>query len=164
MRVLNVGSIRPLDSGSIIQAALETVHLVVAEDHSSEGGLATQVADIIADFQLPCSLRRIGVNHYFPSGPANDLKILAGLDSEGIADAVQDEMRTEVCGGEDVLVSSLHTLPHNVSSSRFAKMAQTYIERLKSENGYLEILRDKWRERACLQEEMPDNERLREML
>jgi transketolase len=164
VRVLNVASIRPLDSASVMQAALETVHLVVIEDHSSEGGLATQVADLIADFQLPCSLRRLGVNHYFPSGAAKELMVIAGLDAESIADTVEDEVRAEVCGGEDVLVTAIHSLPHNLNYSRFAHKAKPYVERLKEEEGYLDALRAAWEERACPKEELPTNEKLQEGL
>jgi len=163
-RILNVASIRPLDAAAVIQAALETVHLLVVEDHSSEGGLATQVADVIADFQLPCSLRRIGVNHYFPSGPASDLKIIAGLDAEGIADVAQDEVRTEVCGGEDVLITAVHSLPHNLSHSRFQETAKLYVQRLKEEDGYFDALSETWRERACAPGELPTIEELRNEL
>jgi transketolase len=164
VRILNVACIRPLDSSAIIQAALETEHLIVVEDHNSEGGLATQVADVIADFQLPCSLRRLGANHYFPSAPAKDLFLMAGIDAESIADAVQDEIRTEVCGGEDVLTSCIHSLPHNLTHSRFEESAKPYIERLKNEDGYLEALREEWRERACPNEKIPSDDELKESL
>lgn len=106
-RILNVSCIRPIDSSAILQAALETGHLIVVEDHNSDGGLATLVADIIADFALPCTLRRLGLNHYFPSAPANDLKFIAGLDSKSILNACEDEVRAEVCGGEDAFVSAV---------------------------------------------------------
>ena len=164
VRVLCVASVRPLDASAIIQAALETVHLIVVEDHSSESGLASQVAGVIADFQLPCSLRRLGVNRYFPSGSANDLKLIAGLDPESIADAVQDEVRTEVCGGEDVFVSCVHTLPHNLLSSRFAHKARLFVMRLKNESGYLERLREEWAKRACSEEKMPESAMLKDQL
>lgn len=162
VRLLNVSCIRPLDAAAIMQAALETAHLLVIEDHNSEGGLATQVADIIADFQLPCSLRRLGVNTYFPSGPAEDLFLLAGLDHESIADAVQDEVRAEVRGGEDALVSVLHRMPVVLEQSRFGPTARPYAERLQSEKGYLEALREKWRKRSA--GKFPSNEELREVL
>ena len=164
VRVLNMACVRPLDASAVIRAALETVHLLVLEDHSSEGGLATQVADVIADFQLPCSLRRIGINRYFPSGNANDLKLIAGLDAENIADTVQDEVKVEVCGGEDVLVTAIHSLPHNLESSRFADTAREYAERLKNEDGYLEELREMWKKRQCPPEKLPTDDTLRENL
>ena len=162
VRLLNVSCIRPIDAASIIQAALETVHLLVVEDHHSEGGLATQVADIIADFQLPCSLRRLGVNHYFPSGPAEDLLLLAGLDVESVADAVQDEVTVEVQGSEDALVTVVHSLPRQLEQSRFGASARSYVERLRGEKGYLEALREKWKKRTV--GHLPSTAELREGL
>ena len=164
VRVLNVSSIRPIDSAAIIQSALETGHLIVVEDHNSEGGLATQVADIIADFSLPCSLRRLGANHYFPSAPAKDLYLMAGIDSESIADAVQDEVRSEVCGGEDAFVSSIYEMIHNLQYSRFAETAKSFVDKLSSEKGYLDGLRAYWSGRECSKEEMPSTKDLLERL
>jgi len=164
IRVLNVSCIRPIDSATVIQAALETGHLIVVEDHNSEGGLATQVADIIADFALPCSLRRLGANHYFPSAPAKDLYVMAGIDSESIADAIQDEVRAEVCGGEDAFVSSIYEMIHNLQHSRFAVSAKSFVDKLNSEKGYLDKLRGYWSDRECPKDEMPSNETLLERL
>ena len=158
VRVLNVASIRPIDSAAIIQAALETGHLIVVEDHNSEGGLASQVADIIADFALPCSLRRLGANHYFPSAPAKDLYIMAGIDSESIADAILDEIRAEVCGGEDAFVTSLHELVHNLRKSRFGKSAQPFASKLLTSNGYIDTLREFWASKECPKDKLPTNE------
>lgn len=157
VRVINVACIRPIDAATIIQAALETGHIIVAEDHSSEGGLATQVADILADFSLPCSLRRLGANHYFPSAPAKDLYLMAGFDADSIADAIQDEVRAEVCGGEDAFVSAIHELSHNITHSRFADTARPFVERLISEKGYIDTLRDFWASRECPKEKLPKN-------
>jgi len=160
LRVLNISCIRPLDAAAVIQAVLETAHLTVVEDHNSEGGLATQVADVIADFQLPCSLRRLGVTHYFPSGTDKDLLFMAGLDSDSIANAVQDEIRTEVCGGEDALVTVVYALPENAKHSRFGPSVQPFLERLTSDASYLTQLRRAWEKRACPKEKLPTNEQL----
>ena len=164
VRVLNVASVRPIDASAIIQAALETGHLIVVEDHNSEGGLATQVADIIADFSLPCSLRRLGANHYFPSAPAKDLYLMAGIDSDSIADAVQDEVRSEVCGGEDAFVSAVYEMIHNMQHSRFAESAKEYMTKLHSQKGYLDALREYWSGRECPKEDMPTTKDLADRL
>jgi len=164
VRVLNVSCIRPLDASTIIQAAFETLHLIVVEDHHSEGGLATQVADVIADFQLPCSLRRLGVNNYFPSGSADDLKFLAGLDADSIVDATLDEIKTEVCGGEDVLVTALYNLQKNKSQSRFGPAATAFIERITDEKKYLDTLRPAWKKRATSGSKLPTNDQVRNRL
>ena len=164
IRVLNVSCIRPLDAATIIQAALETTHLVVVEDHNVEGGLATQVADLIADFQLPCSLRRLGLTHFFPSGTADDLKFLAGLDVDSIINAIQDELRIEVRGGEDALVTCIDTFIHNLTHSHFRVNATPFIQKLRDEAGYLEKLRDHWAKRAVPPGKLPKNEQLRKQL
>lgn len=163
-RVLNVGCIRPLDSAAIIKAALETQHLIVVEDHHSEGGLATQVADVIADFSLPCSLRRLGVNTYFPSAPADDLFFMAGLDVQSVIDAVLDELSVEVFGGEDALVSMIYNLPVKVLESRFEKTAAPFVLHLLQDPKYLQQLRDYWKDRAVRQDDMPTNQALQERL
>ncbi len=157
VRVLNVSCIRPLDASAIIQAALETSHLIVVEDHHSEGGLASQVADVIADFQLPCSLRRLGVNRYFPSGTDKDLKFLAGLDCDSIIDAALDDVRAEVRSGEDAFVTVIHSLLENGKKSRFAKTAQPFIDRLIGEKGYLDALRKQWEKRTISTDKFPTN-------
>ncbi|MDA1209101.1 MAG: thiamine pyrophosphate-dependent enzyme [bacterium] len=157
IRVLNIASVRPIDASAIIQAALETGHLIVVEDHSSEGGLASQVADIIADFSLPCSLRRLGVNHYFPSAPAKDLYLMAGIDAESIEDAVQDEVHSEVSGGEDAFVSCLHELLHNKLYSRFSPSVDGFVDKIVNDAGYMDKLRLFWKEKECPREELPSN-------
>lgn len=155
VRVLNVGCIRPLDASAVVEAALETQHLIVVEDHSSEGGLATQVADLIADLQLPCTLRRLGVNRYYPSGPADDLKFLAGLDAESVENAVEDEIRAESWGGEDALVACLYALPERAKLSRFRPTLEAFVTRLVEEKEYLESLRDVWQKRTVAIENLP---------
>ncbi len=164
VRVLNVGCIRPLDASAIAEAALETQHLIVLEDHSSEGGLATQVADLIADLQLPCTLRRLGVNRYYPSGPSDDLKFLAGLDAESVTNAVEDEIRAENWGSEDALVTCLFSLPERAKLSRFRAKLQTFVGRLLEEKDYLETLRDTWAKRAVAAENLPKTAVLKKRL
>jgi hypothetical protein len=148
----------------VIQAALETQHLIVVEDHNVEGGLASQVADIIADFQLPASLRRLGLTHYFPSGKAEDLMFFAGLDAESIMNAVEDEIRTEVTGGEDAFVSAIYMLTERITLSRFRDSAQQMIEKLRDEKGYLEMLRADWQARTVPAGKLPKNDVLRKRL
>lgn len=164
VRVLNASCIRPLDAAAVIQAALETVHLIVMEDHNVEGGLASQVADIIADFQLPCSLKRMGLTHYFPSGKAEDLLFFAGLDVDSVISAVLDEFRAEVTGGEDAFVSSIFAMLGNVRKSRFRESAIPFIEKLLKDKGYLEDLRSLWHKRTYPANKLPSNEQLREKL
>lgn len=164
VRVLNAACIRPLDASAVMQAAIETGHIIVVEDHHSEGGLASQVADVIADYQLPCTLRRLGVNHYLPSGTDADLKFLAGLDVDSIMEAVHEEKARETSGGEDVFVTAIYAMLRNSQLSRFRETAQRFIERLKQEKGYLDSLRELWKSRSCPAESLPTTKTLLEKL
>lgn len=163
-RVLNASCIRPIDASAIVQAAFETAHLIVVEDHNAEGGLATQVADIIADFQLPCSLRRMGLTHYFPSGKAEDLLLFAGLDADSIVNAARDEIRREVTGGEDAFVSSLYMMLHNLHESRFRETVKPFIEKLLEDEAYMDGLRSFWQKRTVAPDRLPTNGQLRQRL
>lgn len=164
IRLLNLSCIRPIDAAAIMQAAFETQHLVVVEDHNTEGGISSQVADIIADFQLPCSLRRLGLNQFFPSGKAEDLLFLAGIDADSIADAIEDELRTEVTGGEDAFVSSVYMMTNRLSTSRFRQQAQPFVDKLMNDKGYLEGLRQAWKARSVPSDKLPKNDDLRRRL
>ena len=164
VRVMNVSCIRPLDSSAVISAALETSHIIVVEDHNAEGGLATQISDVIADFSLPCTLQRLGAGHYFPSSTAENLKFIAGLDSESIANAIEDEIRTEVRGGEDSFVTAIYELANNRRHSRFGETSHYFVEKIKSQKGYLESLRNHWKLRACPANKLPTNGQLIEKL
>lgn len=164
VRVLNVSCVRPIDAAAIIQAALETTHLITVEDHNVDGGIGTLVADVIADFQLPCSLRRLGLKHYFPSGKAEDLLFFAGLDADSIVNAALDASRSEVTGGEDAFVTAMYAMRQNIGNSRFRTEALPYIERLTESSEYLDTLRAFWRKRTVDLDKLPENDELRQKL
>jgi transketolase len=164
IRVLNAACIRPLDASAIIKAALETGHLIVVEDHNTEGGLATQIADLIADLTLPCTLRRLGVRHYFPSGPADKLMLLAGLDAEEIANAVEDQFVYRLAGGEEAFVACVYAMAERLPHTRFGFMAAAYVELLKEDTKYFDSLRSLWKGRAFDPRKLPKNKELAEIL
>ncbi|MDD5025824.1 MAG: transketolase C-terminal domain-containing protein, partial [Candidatus Peribacteraceae bacterium] len=164
VRVLAIGCIRPLDATAILEAALETGHLIVVEDHNTEGGLASQVADVLADFSLPCTFRRLGLMHYFPSATAKELEFMAGLDAESIQNAILDDLKAEVRGSEDALVTSLFEIVHNARFSRWRSSIVPYVKRLIDEKEYIETLRVHWAKRACPPAKLPKTEELRKKL
>ncbi len=164
VRVLNVGCIRPLDASAVLAAALETQHLIVVEDHNTEGGLASQVADIIADLSVPCTMRRMGVRHYFPSGPAEQLMVLAGLDAEEIANAVEDQFAYRLAGSEEAFVACLYALSTRILETRFPVGARFFINRLLADPGYVKTLREVWKAREIDRKKLPTNEELLQAL
>ncbi len=88
-RIINIHTIKPLDSEIIIKAAKETGAIVTAEEHSVIGGLGSAVCDVVSE-NCPVPVIKIGVNDEFgKSGPANDLLDAFGLRAVNIVDAVK---------------------------------------------------------------------------
>ena len=88
-RIINIHTIKPLDSEIIIKAAKETGAIVTAEEHSVIGGLGSAVCDVVSE-NCPVPVIKVGVNDEFgKSGPANDLLDAFGLRAVNIVDAVK---------------------------------------------------------------------------
>ena len=164
IRVLNMACIRPLDASAVLQAAIETGHLIVAEDHNTEGGLATQVADLIADLSVPCTLRRIGVRHYLPSGPSEQLTTLVGLDAEDIANTIEDQFAYRLAGGEEALVAFLYALRERLPHTRFVVTAEPFLTKLRNDAEYLDSLRLLWKGRGIDPKKLPSTKELAGLL
>lgn len=159
VRVLNCACVRPLDASAILQAAVETQHLIIAEDHHTEGGLATQIADLIADTCAPCTLRRIGVRHYFPSGPAEDLYVIAGLIADDIAAVTEDQFAYRLAGGEEAFVAFVYALQERLSHTRFLPKSTRFLALLQDPS-YIRSLRALWKTRSIDAEKLPSTEDL----
>jgi len=73
VRLINLHSIRPFDSQAIISAAKETRALIVCEEHSVIGGLASSVREVVSE-NHPTKVASIGVkNRFGQSGDPADL-------------------------------------------------------------------------------------------
>jgi transketolase len=63
----------------------------VAEEHNTIGGLATAVADVLADRGIRAPLHRIGIpDDYAPVGPPTHLCRHYGLDAPGILARIRE--------------------------------------------------------------------------
>lgn len=83
-RVINIHTIKPLDTEIIIAAAKETGAIVTAEEHSIIGGLGGAVAETVAE-ACPVPVLRVGVEDTFGrSGPAVELLDLYELNAAKI--------------------------------------------------------------------------------
>lgn len=88
-RIINIHTIKPLDSELVIKAAKETGAIVTAEEHSVIGGLGSAVCDVTAE-NCPVPVVKVGVNDTFgKSGPANDLLDAFGLRAKDIVAAAE---------------------------------------------------------------------------
>jgi transketolase len=74
-RLINMHTIRPLDTEAILKAAKETKAIIVCEEHTVVGGLASSVQEVVAE-QHPTTVICLGVkNRFGQSGePAELLK------------------------------------------------------------------------------------------
>jgi len=59
-RVIDMYSLKPIDSETIIKAALETNHIVTVEEHSIYGGLGSIVAEIVSQHH-PVKMKILGI-------------------------------------------------------------------------------------------------------
>ncbi|MGM9522240.1 MAG: transketolase family protein [Oscillospiraceae bacterium] len=91
VRVINICTIKPLDTELVLKAAAECGKIVTCEEHSVIGGLGEAVCAAIAEAGIPCKVKRIGVNDEFGhSGPAAELLKQFGLDSTNIVNTVRE--------------------------------------------------------------------------
>lgn len=90
VRVVNVSTIKPLNSEKIIALAKDVKGVVTAEEHSIIGGLGSTIAETLKKECKPIEF--VGVNDEFGSSAHNYKDILEhlGLTSEHIAKAIKD--------------------------------------------------------------------------
>ncbi len=88
--VINVHTIKPLDSETILASAAKTGAIVTAEEHNIIGGLGSAVAESVCEGGKPVPVVRLGVNDVFgKSGPAVELLHIYGLDAQNIVEKVK---------------------------------------------------------------------------
>jgi transketolase len=87
-RVLNMATIRPLDTDALEAAARDTGAIVVAEEHLTYIGLGAMCAHALAT-RNPVPMEFVGVNRYGESATWSEALEMAGLTPEGVADAAR---------------------------------------------------------------------------
>lgn len=89
-KVINIHTIKPLDTDLVVSAAKETGKVVTIEEHSVIGGLGGAVCEALSE-KCPVQVKRIGINdEYGQSGPAVELLHHYKLDAEGIYGQIKE--------------------------------------------------------------------------
>lgn len=89
-RVLEVHTIKPLDTNSLVQAARETGALVTVEEHSIIGGLGGAVAEVVSDAH-PVPIKRVGIaDRFAESGPYSALLDRYGMSVNDVVAAAEN--------------------------------------------------------------------------
>ena len=84
VRVIDVHTIKPLDTEMIIKCAKETEKLVSVEDHNVIGGLGSAISEVLTA-NYPKKLERLGINDTFGvSGNAKELLHYFKIDCDAI--------------------------------------------------------------------------------
>lgn len=63
-RVINIHTIKPIDSDLLIKAAKETGAIVTAEEHSIIGGLGSAVSEVLCE-EMPVPVLKVGIEDTF---------------------------------------------------------------------------------------------------
>ena len=93
VRVIDIHTIKPIDSDAIIKAAEETKAIVTAEEHSIVGGLGSAVAEVVVK-SAPVRMAMVGQQDtYGESGKPDQLKEKYGMTSADIINAVKSVLQ-----------------------------------------------------------------------
>ena len=91
--VINMHTVKPLDTKALVAEAQQTGAVVVSEEHSIIGGLGSAVAECLAEV-CPVPVIKHGVNDEFGrSGPAKELIEYYGLNAKGIVEKVKEALK-----------------------------------------------------------------------
>jgi transketolase len=86
-RVVNMATIKPIDTALLARCSEETGAIVTAEDHNIYGGLGGAVAEALAA-TIPCPIEFVGVRDTFgASGEPEELADHFGISARFIAEA-----------------------------------------------------------------------------
>jgi transketolase len=97
-RVLEVHTVKPLDTDALLSAARETGAIVTAEEHSVIGGLGAAVAEVVSDV-CPVPVKRVGVlDRFAESGPYEELLDKYGMSVDHILAAANGALQAKNSG------------------------------------------------------------------
>jgi transketolase len=93
-RVLDLYSVKPIDTRALLDAAAATNgRLVLAEDHYPEGGLGGAVLEAFNDAGRPVRVRHLAVSGLPGSGTPEELMNAAGIAAPQIAQAAREALQ-----------------------------------------------------------------------
>lgn len=92
VRVINVGTIKPLDGETILKAAQETKFIVTAEEHSVIGGLGSAVSEFLSEVH-PTKVKKVGIYDKFgQSGTGEELLQKYELTAEKLVSVIKENL------------------------------------------------------------------------
>ena len=90
VEVINLSTIKPLDTKTILESVKKSERVITVEDHQVAGGMGSCVAEFLAE-NYPVKVKFLGVRDSFgESGTSGELLKKHGLTVENIVSAVED--------------------------------------------------------------------------
>lgn len=88
-KIVNIHTIKPIDSELLIKVAKETGAIVTAEEHSVIGGLGSAVSEVVSE-EFPVPIVKVGIKDTFgESGKPDQLLNKYGLTVESIVNSAK---------------------------------------------------------------------------
>src|SRR3954453_8843619 len=95
-RVIDLYSVKPIDSDTLVKAAQETGAIVTVEDHWKEGGIGEAVLAALAEHNASAVVRVLAVEDMPSSAKPAELLRAAEIDAEAIYAAATEIVKTKV--------------------------------------------------------------------
>lgn len=94
-RVINIHTLKPIDSEILVKAAKETGAIVTVEEHNIIGGLGSAVSEVICE-ESPVPVIKVGVKDTFgESGKPEELLKAYGLKDVNIVEAAKKAIKAK---------------------------------------------------------------------
>ena len=91
--VINMSTIKPLDTETILKASKSSGLIVTAEEHSTIGGLGSAVSEFLSEVN-PVRIIRMGIKDDFGcSGKSEELLKFYGLTADNIAKTIREGLK-----------------------------------------------------------------------
>ncbi len=95
-RVVDMHTVKPMDTDMILKCARETGNIVTVEEHSINGGLGGAVAEFLLEAGFSGKFKRIGLPDEFAVlGDPDEVYKYYGMDPDGIAKRVYELMNNK---------------------------------------------------------------------
>ena len=93
-QVLDMHTIKPMDTETLLRCAKETGNVVTVEEHSINGGLGGAVAEVLLEAGFSGKIKRVGLPDEFAVlGDTDEVYRYYGMDPEGIARTVKELLK-----------------------------------------------------------------------
>ncbi len=94
--IINARFVKPLDKGLILELAAKFDKIITLEEATVKGGFGSAVVELLNENKINKHVKVIGVpDHFIEHGKPEIQKKLAGIDKEGIKNAINEMMNKD---------------------------------------------------------------------